>query len=347
MPTLVTPTDSSSVDPERVGSAMTIPDLELGALADRQTHSTVLLTWPVAVEPTGVSTDGEAPVTDGDFRRTAFRQWQTLRRTYERIDGVDCRTMNPLAIWDDLRTPASPDEPAPEDPLSPPEALPDGVFCANVAVPYPDERRVVLGDMAAASRRDEPTYAAAWFEANGYEVERLGSGREESTDGPHNFEGTGDAIWHPGRQLLWGGVGERTDRAVYREIAERMDVPVITLDPTGRIGEDVFFHLDICFAPLDEETVLLVREVFDEEELAVIESVFDRVIDCPYEEGKPTGAYGANVHCPDGEHVIVPAGAETTIERVESAGFTVYPVDTSAFIDGCAGSVFCMKLALP
>lgn len=308
--------------------------LDRSALPSRRPHTTVVLTRPVGIEPTGVSTVDDAPVTQPTFQERALEQWRGLQRAYRSIDAVELLTLDPTQVYQSLAVGGTGDS------LTPPEALSDAVFCANVAVPYPDERRVVLSRMAASSRADEPEYAAAWLKANGYEVERLPAGV-----GP--FEGTGDAVWHPGRALLWGGVGERTDREVYDHLAERMGVPVITLDPTDRIDEDVFFHLDICFAPLDSETVLLIEDVFSDDDLATIESVFDQVIEVPYSEGRPTGQYAANAHCPDGEHVVLQAGATKTISRLEAAGYTPVPVETGAFIDGCAGSVFCMKLALP
>lgn len=332
MVSLVLPdTDSSSRTGDRPSSPAAV---DPGSLPTRSPHTTVLLTRPVAIEPTGLSTGSDAPRAQALFQEQAVKQWNGLRDAYESIDAVDLRVLDPEAIWNTLQNTDAGQE------IAPPETLHDAVFCANVAVPYPEQRRVVLARMAAQSRADEPAYAAAWFEDNGYGVDRLPTGV-----GP--FEGTGDAIWHPGRRLLWGGVGERTDRAAYDHLAEVLDVPVLTLDPTDRIDDDVFFHLDICFSPLDEETVLLVREVFDDEELSVIEGCFEQVIDVPYEEGRPGGDYAANAHCPDGEHVLLQASATETIERLDAAGFTPVPVETSAFIEGCAGSVFCLKLALP
>jgi N-dimethylarginine dimethylaminohydrolase len=307
----------------------------------RTSHEEVVLTWPVHIEATGVADEDddwvETDLSDAE-RRRGYDSWQRLRTAYDGVATV--RSMNPLSVYDAARDRADGD-------LPPPWERPDVVFTANVCLPYPDERRVLLSKMAPASRAGEPAYVGAWLADRGYEVEEL------DADGP--FEGTGDAIWHPGRRLLWGGVGPRTDREVYAEIARRTDATVVPLSPrpdwAARAGVeaagDSFFHLDTCFCPLDESSVLLVRELFDEVDLAAVEAAFDTVVDCPLAEARPSAGYACNAHCPDGETVLVQAGNPTTVERLEANGFAVRQVETDPFHSKCGGSVCCLKLALP
>ncbi|MFC6725820.1 dimethylarginine dimethylaminohydrolase family protein, partial [Halobium palmae] len=151
--------------------------------------------------------------------------------------------------------------------------------------------------------------------------------------------GCGDAIWHPGRRLLWGGYGVRTEREAYDELAAVLDAPVVTLE----LSSDYFYHLDVCFAPLTETTALVVREAFTDAGRAKIDALFEEVVEVPREEA--TGGLACNCHCVDGEHVLLASGNPETERRLEAAGFTPVPVSTSEF-QKAGGSVCCLKLNL-
>ena len=86
------------------------------------------------------------------------------------------------------------------------------------------------------------------------------------------FEGQGDAIWHPAKQMLWGGYGHRTSLAAYQEIAEKLAVPIIALE----LHTNDFYHLDTCFCVLDPNTVLIYSEAFTKEGLKLIHHFFPR-----------------------------------------------------------------------
>src|SRR5256885_6893295 len=49
-----------------------------------------------------------------------------------------------------------------------------------------------------------PISFEAWFKARGYRIAKL-------KDSSLHFEGAGDALWHPGRRLIWGGYGFRSE----------------------------------------------------------------------------------------------------------------------------------------
>ena len=157
------------------------------------------------------------------------------------------------------------------------EGLPDMVFCANQTLPYLTpgaEKGVVLGRMHTPQRKPEVEHYARFFEAEGYETTEL------DPDLPGDFEGMGDAIWHPGRYLLWGGYGYRTDPQVYERLGSKLGFPVLTLS----LEDPDFYHLDTCFCPLDEETVLIYPGTFDDEGLETIRAHFPRIIEAPEDE---------------------------------------------------------------
>jgi N-dimethylarginine dimethylaminohydrolase len=215
------------------------------------------------------------------------------------------------------------------------EGLPDMVFCANQTLPYltpGGSRGVVLSRMYAPQRRNEVPHYARFFEKEGYRVSEV----DETATG-ESFEGMGDAIWHPGRFLLWGGYGFRTDRSVYDHLGADFGFPVL---PVSLTDAD-FYHLDTCFAPLNEETVLIYPGAFEEEGLEMVHAHFRHVVEAPEEEAR--GLFACNAHCPDGRNVIIQRGCKETNRKLRHAGFEPVEVDTDEYLKS-GGSVFCMKV---
>jgi N-dimethylarginine dimethylaminohydrolase len=239
----------------------------------------------------------------------AFQQWKALRATYTALD------VSPVVVNGQ-------------------SGLPDMVFCANQTLPFyqpdADERGVVLSRMHAEERKDEVPYYADFFEQQDYGVKRL----PEDLD--LDFEGMGDAIWHPGRFLLWGGYGFRTAPEAYEALSDLLEVPVLLLELT----DPDYYHLDTCFCPLDHDHVLIAPQAFDDSGRALIEDCFDTVIEAPDDEARHQ--FACNAHCPDGEHVLIQEGCEGTTERLRAEGFLPVELDTSEFLKA-GGSVFCMK----
>ena len=284
-----------------------LPALE--ALPEIPQPGRVLLTTPAyfrvdyVINPHMAGNIGEV---DTD---AAAAQWTRLRDTYDQL-GVEVETI----------------EGAPD--------LPDMVFCANQTLPYQTpggERGVVISRMHAPQRQAEPAHYARFFESEDYEVRTL------DTDLGGDFEGMGDAIWHPGRYLLWGGHGYRTDLDVYERLSSALGFPVVAL----QLSDPDFYHLDTCLCPLDEATALVYPGAFDDDGLALIKHYFARVIEAPEEEARRL--FACNAHSPDGEHVILQRGCTETVAALEDAGYTVIEVETDEFLKA-GGSVFCMKM---
>jgi N-dimethylarginine dimethylaminohydrolase len=243
-------------------------------------------------------------------RERAMSQWKQLKDAYERL-GVESEVVEGAT------------------------GLPDMVFCANQTLPYLDpeygEKGVVLSRMNAPQRRGEVQHFESFFSSKGHTILHLPDSISES------FEGMGDAIWHPRRHLLWGGYGFRTGLNAYQAISELLDVRIIAL----KLDDPDFYHLDTAFSVLDERSVLICPEAFDEEGLRLIRHVFDQVIEAPEEEARRL--FACNAHCPDGRHVIIQQGCQETVSRLGEAGFRAIEVETEEFLKS-GGSVFCMKM---
>lgn len=240
---------------------------------------------------------------------SARQQWKALRAVYSALD------VEPLVA-----------EGQP--------GLPDMVFCANQTLPYfqpaTEERGVVLSRMRAPERRPEVPHFADFFDDLDYAVQSLPGGINS------DFEGMGDAIWHPGRYLLWGGFGFRTDRDTYAALADLLEVRVMALS----LEDPEFYHLDTCFSVLDEESVLIYSGAFEDDAIGLIRRFFGTVIEAP--EGEARHQFACNAHCPDGTHVLIQEGCTVTSRRLRDAGFRPIDLDTSEFLKS-GGSVFCMK----
>ena len=211
---------------------------------------------------------------------------------------------------------------------------PDMVFCANQTLPFlmPDgQRGVVLSKMYAPQRAGEVQYFREYFESKGWAV------ADAIANGPIEFEGMGDALWHTGRRLLWGGHGFRTDISVYFGISEHLQTPVVAL----RLDDPDFYHLDTCLCILNEESALIYPGAFQPEGLELIRHFFPTVIEAPEREAREL--FACNAHSPDGTHVVIQRGCTETNAALRHLGFTVIEVDTDEYLKS-GGSVFCMKL---
>lgn len=281
----------------------------LDALPTITRPNRVLLTTPEHFRITYVINphmEGNIGSVDTDEAR---REWEGLRAAYEGA-GIEVHVM----------------EGAPD--------LPDMVFCANQSLPYQTpggERGVVISRMHMPQRKPEVEYYADFFAARDYEVHHL------DADLPGDFEGMGDALWHPGRYLLWGGHGYRTDAEVYERLSSALGFPVCAL----HLVDPDFYHLDTCLCPLDGTTALIYPGAFDDDALGLINFYFERVLEAPEHEARDL--FACNAHSPDGEHVIIQRGCTETVAQLREAGFTPIEVETGEFLKS-GGSVFCMKL---
>jgi len=187
--------------------------------------------------------------------------------------------------------------------------------------------------MASSFRTGEVPYFAKWYEKQGYHV-------IYQVHPPVEFEGMGDAIWHPGHKLLYIGYGFRTSQKALQRAANCIGCNVIGLQLT----QPHFYHLDTALSVIDENTAIYVEEAFTPEGIQILKKMFPRLLAVPLHEAK--AGFVTNGHCPDGKHFIVHHGNHTTKKSLESIGITVIELDTSEFMKS-GGSVFCMKMMLP
>lgn len=223
----------------------------------------------------------------------------------------------------------------PVDVLPPQPFLPDFVFCANQTLPVPAGLlsagpTAIRSIMRSARREPEVPHVVAALEKLGVEVLGLD---------PYlvpRFEGTGDALWHPRRALLYGGRGPRSTEQAYEFVSAWTGVPAVLLN----LIDPRFYHLDTCLAPIDEITAVCFPGAFDDEGLAMLRRCFPRLL----EVGEADAMWMfCNGHSPDGKTYIVQEGSAAAAD-LRALGYELIEVETGEFRKA-GGSVFCMKLA--
>jgi N-dimethylarginine dimethylaminohydrolase len=243
-------------------------------------------------------------------RNLARAQWESVKAAFEKL-GKKVRTMEPVSGFEDM------------------------VFSATqtlVGLTSRMEKVCLLGHMRHPSRRGEVAHFEKWFVSEQYRIARL-------KDPAMTFEGMGDCLWHPGKRLLWGGHGFRTDAEVYEHVAEAFEAPVILL----KLVNERFYHLHTCFCPLTQEAVLIYPPAFSPESLEMILRMFPVVLAAG--EREAVTKLPCNAAVVDSGTAIIQKGAVNAIRHLKALGLNALEVDTSEFLKSGA-SVCCLRMPL-
>lgn len=210
------------------------------------------------------------------------------------------------------------------------EGLPDMVFAANQTFPI-DSNYVLLSKLAHDERKSEVQFFADFFDHHGIGVKELPEDVEK-------FEGTGDALWHHGMDLIWCGHGFRTDLKAIDYLANTLGLAVAPLE----LVDENFYYLDTCMCILNSRTVAWTPKAFSEKSQELIDGFFPERIEISYEEAKETLA--CNSISVDGKNILIPQGAKTLKEKLINHEFIPHELDVGEF-HKAGGSLFCLKLA--
>lgn len=250
-------------------------------------------------------------------KEKAKQQWENLKAIYQKL--MDQNIIDEVLIVDGV------------------EECEDMVFCANQSFPWVmwnGEKIVVMSNMMHESRQTEVIYFEDFYKDQGYKIFNMQS--------RYHFEGMGDLIAHPGKKLLYGGYGFRTERNAYDEVCRMLDAPIITLE----LVNENFYHLDTCFLPLNNTEVIIAPEAFSFDALEIIRKMFEGVYEIPMEEA--LAGFAANAHMiyqpkKSKSAAIIQRGNPVTLNLLQQCATHVIETDTSEFMKS-GGSVFCMKM---
>jgi ornithine--oxo-acid transaminase len=133
--------------------------------------------------------------------------------------------------------------------VEPVAGSPDMVFTANAGLAR--DGIVVVSNFHYPERRGEEPHFQRWFAEARYPVVNLPRGT--------SFEGEGDALFSSDGTTLWVGHGARTQQASHATLAAVWPVDVQGL----HLIDPRFYHLDTCFAPLADGSLLYFPPAFD------------------------------------------------------------------------------------
>jgi ornithine--oxo-acid transaminase len=213
--------------------------------------------------------------------------------------------------------------------VEPVAGSPDMVFTANAGLAR--EGVVAISSFYHPERQEEEEHFRRWFAEAGYEV----------VDTPRGtpFEGEGDALFSVDGSRLWVGYGTRTLEASHAALRELWDVEVVGL----HLVDPRFYHLDTCFAPLEDGSVMYFPAAFEaasREKIEAFYSVEKRVV----VSEKDAVCFACNAVCLGNAIVLNRVSAELEGE-LRGRGFEVVQVELDEFLKaGGAAKCLVMKL---
>ena len=208
---------------------------------------------------------------------------------------------------------------------TPHAGLPDMVFTANAAVIW--DGAAVLSNFRHPERRGEEPFWRDELEHRGFRVHQL----PESM----SFEGAGDALFVGDR--LFCGYGFRTERESHREVSRLLGVDVVSLE----LRDPRFYHLDTCFCPLNDQTVLFAPDAFSAASASLVRQLIPHVIQVPVDVAAGFACNALAV----GSCVVSSLAASELGPSLTEAGFESIQLPMSEFMKS-GGGVRCLSLPL-
>lgn len=205
------------------------------------------------------------------------------------------------------------------------KGLPDIVFTANAGVV--SENLFLPTNFRYPERQGEERYYRAWFETRGYVIETL---PEECY-----FEGMGDVKYY--RDLLFAGFYFRSDVRSHLMVGEKLQKLVVSLE----LADRRFYHLDTCFCPLDDDTVMYFPPALQEYSRMAVQHHTISQLEVTEEDALN---FACNCVIVDRD-IVLNKISPSLRDALESRGFTVHEVGISEFLRA-GGGVGCLTLAL-
>ena len=202
--------------------------------------------------------------------------------------------------------------------------LPDMVYAANFGFPIGDT--FIKSNFKYPQRAREAEVSKQYFETLGMQVQEL----PESV----NWEGQGDLLTSKGRFFL--GWGKRSDYESKKYLEKILGTEIIDFE----LINPYYYHLDTCFAVLDEDTVAINPVSFKPEGLKKIYENFSHVIPVSEQDNKLIACNCVVV----GKTIVTAKGISDDLKAAYAeAGFSTKEVPMEEFRKG-GGSVKCLTL---
>ena len=240
--------------------------------------------------------------------RDAHAGWTALKALYERL-GATVVTKPPV------------------------RGLPDLVFTANCAVVL--DGKAVLARFLNEERGGEEDFGHRMFD-------RLHA--RGAVDAVHRtpqgvyFEGAGDAIYDPLRQLMWMGFGQRSSRSAHHTIEQVFGIPTVSLE----LVDPRYYHLDTCLCVLSGGEVLYHPPAFADEGREQIEFLArGRLLAATPDDASQLGVNAVCI----GRDVVMCHCSPALRGQLLALGYRVHVVPLDPF-NRSGGAACCLTLAL-
>ncbi|HSZ24801.1 MAG TPA: arginine deiminase-related protein [Cytophagaceae bacterium] len=210
--------------------------------------------------------------------------------------------------------------------IEPNPKFPDMVYTANYG--FITGKKFIKANFKYEQRRGESALAEKYFRQLGYKIYAL----------PDKiyFEGEGDLLSSGNTYFV--GWGKRTMKEVVPHLKDILNGEVIDLE----LVDPYYYHLDTCFAPLNEKTVVINPNSFTKRGIEKIHNHFTNVILTSEQDNKVLACN--MVVC--GKNIIVGEGVSTKFKTdLFSYGYHIFETPMSQYIKG-GGGVKCCSLII-
>lgn len=209
--------------------------------------------------------------------------------------------------------------------LKPVPKLPDLVFTANGGLVR--KRVFIRSNFRHKERQAEAPFFEDWFRKHSWIVKRVPP--------VHRFEGEGDALFL-GTEL-YTGCHFRSDIEAHEFVAGTLKVSYSALE----LVDKRFYHLDTCFAPLDDKTALVYLPAFETYSREILRETIPDLLEIPEKDALQFACNAVVI----GHDVILNHDCPETMKLLEQRGFKPHPLDFSEFIKA-GGAAKCLVLRL-
>lgn len=212
--------------------------------------------------------------------------------------------------------------------VDPVEGLPDMVFTANAGLSV--NGKVFLSNFKHAERKGEEYHFEKWFLDNDFHVVKQTQ---------NLFEGEGDCLLDADG-LYWMGFGFRSDE-FYANVLWKFGVNARTVN----LVDKRFYHIDTCFCPLPDGSLMYYPEAFDVFSQMKIESYFHKLggKDVIRVSEKEAETFCCNAVVID-RNIFMPE-CSTVADVLSSRGFNVQEFNMSEF-QKSGGACKCLVMNL-
>jgi N-dimethylarginine dimethylaminohydrolase len=205
------------------------------------------------------------------------------------------------------------------------KGCPDMVFTANAGIVH--GKTFIPSHFRYKERQAETPAFVSYFRKKKYRI-------DDVTRGVY-FEGEGDLLSY--RDILIGGFRYRSEMAAHEKVSAALKRRLITLE----LAQPHFYHLDTCFFPLDERTVIYYPAAFDEYGRKAIERFIENPVTVTKADAHRFACNAFRV----GRKVVLNLVSRTLKQRLHKLGYEAVETPTSEFVKA-GGSVKCLLLKL-